>query len=127
MDADDAVDILEQLPEEYRDLIVEKMDEEAKEDIELITSYEDNEIGSMMTTNFVVIERGLSVKAAMKELIRQSGENDNISTIYVTEPDGVALLDVSVACPYTRTVLTSRFITILSKMYPLMVWPLSPR
>ena len=88
MDADDAVDILEQLPEEYRDLIVEKMDEEAKEDIELITSYEDGEVGSMMTTNFIVIERGLSVKAAMKELIRQSGDNDNISTIYVTEKDG---------------------------------------
>ena len=88
MDADDAVDILEQLPEDYRDIIVEKMDDEAKEDIALITSYEEGEVGSLMTTNFVVIERGLSVKGAMKELIRQSADNDNISTIYVIEPDG---------------------------------------
>lgn len=88
MDADDAVDILENLPEDYREEIVKRLDKEAKEDIELITSYEDDEIGSSMTTNFIVIRRGLSVKAAMTELIRQSADNDNISTIYVEDEDG---------------------------------------
>ncbi|MBR4767363.1 MAG: magnesium transporter [Lachnospiraceae bacterium] len=85
MDADDAVDLLETLPEDFRNQLVRRMDDEAKEDIKLITSYDDDEVGSMMTTNFIVIERGLSVKGAMKELVRQSADNDNISTIYVID------------------------------------------
>ncbi len=89
MDADDAVDLLETLPEDFRNQLVRRMDEEAKEDIRLITSYEDDEIGSMMTTNFIVIERGLSVKGAMKELVRQSADNDNIQTIYVIDNNQV--------------------------------------
>lgn len=88
MDADDAVDLLETLPEEYREQIVERIDQEAKEDIELITSYDDDEMGSVMTTNFILVQKGITVKQAMKELIRQSAENDNISTIYVENEDG---------------------------------------
>lgn len=88
MDADDAVDILEKLPEEYRDMLVRRMDEDAQEDIQLITSYEDDELGSLMTTNFIVTKRGSSVKQAMKDLIAQSDENDNITTIYVENDDG---------------------------------------
>ena len=88
MDADDAVDILENLPEDYRDALIEEMDDEAAADIQLISSYDDDQFGSLMTTNYIVIRRGSSVKEAMRELIRQSDENDNISTIYVENPDG---------------------------------------
>ncbi|MBP5254512.1 MAG: magnesium transporter [Lachnospiraceae bacterium] len=87
MDADDAVDVLESLPEEYREQLVDAMDEEAVEDIRLITSYEDDEIGSKMTTNYIAIRRGLGIKDAMRELTRQSAENDNIMTLYVVEDD----------------------------------------
>ena len=85
MDADDAVDVLETLPDDYREEIVARLDKEAREDIDLITSYDDDEVGSDMTTNFIVIKKGTDVKGAMRELIKQSGENDNISTIYVVD------------------------------------------
>ena len=88
MDADDAVDILEKLPEDYRDMLVRRMDEDAQEDIQLIQSYDDDELGSLMTTNFIVTKRGASIKQAMKDLIAQSDENDNITTIYVENEDG---------------------------------------
>ena len=71
MDADDAVDVLETLPDDYREEIVARLDKEAREDIDLITSYDDDEIGSDMTTNFIVIKKGTDVKGAMRELIRQ--------------------------------------------------------
>ncbi|MBR0087926.1 MAG: magnesium transporter [Lachnospiraceae bacterium] len=87
MDADDAVDILENLPEEYREALIEEMDDEAAADIQLITSYDESQFGSLMTTNYISIRRGSSVKGAMKELIRQSEDNDNITTIYVEEAD----------------------------------------
>ena len=61
------------------------IDDETKTDIRLIYSYDDDEIGSCMTTNYICIPKGLSVRQAMSELVRQAGTNDNISTIYVLD------------------------------------------
>lgn len=85
MDADDAVDVLDELEDDTRREIIDLMDEDAVEDIEMITSYEDDMVGSRMTTNFISIPRSFSVKQAMKSVIEQAAENDNISTIYVTD------------------------------------------
>lgn len=87
MDSDDAIDALEGFDESEQKQIVEMLDEDAGKDVKLILSYEDDEIGSEMTTNFIVIHRGLNIKQATHELIRQAGENDNISTIYVVDED----------------------------------------
>ena len=89
MDADDAVDALETVPSETRKALLEQMDSEAKEDVRLICSYDEDEIGSQMTTNFILIDRQLTVKQAMRALIAQAEENDNISTIYVSGENGV--------------------------------------
>lgn len=85
MDADDAVDILEELDEEDRDKILDLMDPEAKEDIELILSYDKEQVGSLMTTNYVCVTKGDGVKKATKKLIEQASENDNISTLIVLD------------------------------------------
>ena len=88
MDADDAVDVLEELDEEKRRELLELMDPDAAEDIQLIDSYDDDLIGSRMTTNYVAISREWSIREAMKALVRQAAENDNISTLYVLNEDG---------------------------------------
>ena len=89
LDADDAVDLLQEMEEEEQEKILELIeDEEVKEDIELILSFEDDEIGSLMTTNYVTILDTDSVQSAMKKLIEQASENDNISTIFVTKENG---------------------------------------
>ena len=38
-----------------------------------------------MTTNYICIHENLNIRQAMSELVRQAGENDNISTIYVVD------------------------------------------
>ena len=88
MDADDAVDVLDDLDEEKRQELLELMDPDAAEDIQLIDSYEEEQIGSRMTTNYVAIGRDLSIKEAMKSLVRQAADNDNISTLYTLNEDG---------------------------------------
>ncbi len=88
MDSDDAVDVLEDIDQEFQEKLVSLMDADSSRDIHLIQSYDDEEIGSRMTTNFIRINHSLSVKQAMKELIRQAEENDNIDTIYVCRKDG---------------------------------------
>ncbi len=88
MDSDDAVDVLDELDDSKQAQLVELLDEESSHDIKMIQSYEDDEIGSKMTTNFIVIKNDLTIRQAMRELIRQAGENDNILTVYVTDEAG---------------------------------------
>ncbi|MCR5619028.1 MAG: magnesium transporter [Lachnospiraceae bacterium] len=85
MDTDDAVDILENMDDETAENIVEHMEKETGEEIRMIQSYDEDEIGSRMTTNYVVIRNNIDIKSAMRELVKQAGENDNIMTIYVTD------------------------------------------
>lgn len=89
MDADEALEVLDDLDEEVRQEVLDLIeDDEIKEDIQLLDSYEDDEIGSKMSTNYIAIRRGLTVKEAMKALIAEAAENDNIYTIFVAEEDG---------------------------------------
>lgn len=85
MDSDDAVDVLEDMDENVSEQIVKLMDTEDSQDIELIRSYDEDEMGSAMTTNFIEIKNTLTIRQAMRELITQAGKNDNISTIYVVD------------------------------------------
>lgn len=85
MDADDAVDVLEKLESEKKNKIMEKLDHSMAKDVKRLLSYEEDEIGSYMTTNYVCIQEGLSVRQAMSELVRQAGSHDNIMTIYVVD------------------------------------------
>ena len=84
MDSDDAIDAMDDLDLSTRKRLVDLMDNNSSHDVKLIMSYSDDEIGSLMTTNYIVIKNTLNVRQAMQELISQAGENDNISTVYVT-------------------------------------------
>lgn len=88
MDSDSAVNILREIEKDKRLLLIELLDDEQKDDIRLIASFDDDEIGSRMTTNYVVLERNISVKEAMSSLIEQAAENDNISTLFVSGENG---------------------------------------
>lgn len=105
MDSDDAVDILEKLSDTDRKRIVALLDNDAKQDVSMILSYEDDEIGSEMTTNYIVVKKNLTIKEATHQLITQAGENDNINTIYVVDDNdsfygAIDLKDLIVAREY---------------------------
>ena len=89
MDADKAVYVLRQLDKNTRDDLIELIGNDARKDISLISSFDDDQIGSKMTTNFISIRSCLSIKQAMRELVNQAAENDNISTLYVVNENGV--------------------------------------
>ena len=87
MDADAAVDYLKTLESSEKNTLVELMDEPKRREIARLWVYGEDEIGSIMTTNCIVIPEGLSVKEAMSRLVAQAAEHDNISTIYVVGSD----------------------------------------
>lgn len=88
IEPDEAVSILRQIPRERRTLLIDLLDEESRKDVRLIASFDEEEIGSRMTTNYIVIRENLSIKEAMTSLVEQAAENDNISTIFVVDGAG---------------------------------------
>lgn len=85
MDADDAVDLWEDIDESVKVKLRPMIDDETKTEIHLIRSYDEDEIGSLITTNYICIRQDLTIRQAMHELVQQAGENDNITTIYVMD------------------------------------------
>lgn len=79
---------LSRLGKEERNTLLELLDKEVRQEISVSLSFDGDEIGSHMTSNYICIHTGISVKQAMKELVAQAAENDNIATIYVVDGDG---------------------------------------
>ena len=119
MDSDDAVDILEEIDDETEDKIIDLMDSESSEDVLLIQSYNDDEIGSKMTTNYIEIKKNMTVKEEMTSLIDQAKDNDNVSTIYVSDLDNkfygaIDLKDLIIARENTplESIITNSYPTV---------------
>ena len=91
IEASTASEYLSSVTKDERTTLVEMLDEETKRDILMLSSFDDDEIGSRMTTNFVTVTTGLSVREAMREVVKQAADNDNIATIYVIDEDGTFL------------------------------------
>lgn len=117
MDSDEAVDLIESLDKDKREELVNNLQGSHKIDIKKILSYDEEEIGSYMTTNYICIHNDLTIGKAMKELIKQAGDNDNISTIYVVDENNkyfgaIDLKDIILARE------NDELIGIISQSYP---------
>ena len=115
METDAVVDVLRMTSKEKRPVLIALMDADARKDMAIIASFDDEEIGSRMTTNCIVIRENLTVKQAMSGLIEQAAKNDNISTIFVVTEDGtfygaIDLKDLIIArqeSPLEQQIVTS--------------------
>ena len=119
MDSDDAVDILEEIDDETEDKIIDLMDSQSSEDVLLIQSYNDDEIGSKMTTNYIEIKKNMTIKQARHSLVQQAKDNDNVSTIYVSDLDNkfygaIDLKDLIIARENTplESIITNSYPTV---------------
>lgn len=110
-----AAEYLQTLEKGERQVLLELLDGEVRQDILLLASFEGEEIGREMSTNYVVIRYGSTVRQAMAELVEQAAENDNIGTVYVVYEDetfagAIDLKDLIVArenTPLERIMMTS--------------------
>lgn len=113
-----AVECLAGMEKPERSALLELMDQETRQAILLLSSFDDGEIGSRMSTNYVCVTAGSSVRQAMRALIDQAEEHDNISTLYVVGEDqtlmgAIELKKLIIAREYTRL----EDITMLSYPY----------
>ena len=85
MESNDAAEVLEELDEEDIEEINALVEPETLEDINLVNSYQDDVVGSVMSTDYVVIQATSTIKEAMKSVIREANEVENINIIYVVD------------------------------------------
>lgn len=73
METDALADVLNKV-EKQRKNMIDLLEPEVRRDVEMIASFDEDEIGSRMTTNYIVITDKLTVKQAMSSLIRQAAK-----------------------------------------------------
>lgn len=120
MDSDDAKEILDELTEEDRNEILELMDEEVVDDIELISSYDEDVIASYMTNNFIAIKKDYTIKQAMKTVVEEASTNDNFTIIYVVNEDDTLYGTIELK-DLIKARATDSLEDIIKKSYPSIV------
>lgn len=89
MEVDDAVDFLKNTVSEKKESWLSHMNIDVRENLTKLAAYEEDMIASRMTTNFITVQTGSSVPEAMKQVVAQAADHDNISTIYAVNEKGI--------------------------------------
>ncbi len=104
---DDMVAMIEEMPANVVKRILANSDPDSREQINSILNYPKDSAGSMMTVEYVRLEKKLSVSDAFERIRRVGTEKETIYTCYVTEPDKtlvgvVTAMDLMLADPESK-------------------------
>ena len=92
--ADDAADIVEEMPANLVKRILSQADPAFRKTINEILQYPEESAGSIMTTEYVNLYPEMTVAGAMKHIRMTGVDKETINTCYVTEKKGRKLLGV---------------------------------
>jgi magnesium transporter len=87
MYTDDAVDVLNELDKEQVASYLTIMDDDAAKEIKELLHYKEYTAGSIMTTEFIVIQANQTVRSAMQILKREALEAKTIYYVYVSDDE----------------------------------------
>ncbi len=83
--ADDAAELVEEMPANVVKRILRQADPEMRRSINQILRYPENSAGSMMTTEYVSLRPQMTVEESILRIRRQGFDKETIYTCYVTE------------------------------------------
>ena len=83
--ADDAADLVEELPASVVKRILRQATPEMRRDINQLLRYPENSAGSIMTTEYVSLRPAMTVEESILRIRRQGVDKETIYTCYVTE------------------------------------------
>jgi len=83
--ADDAADLVEEMPANVVKRILRQADPEMRNAINQLLRYEENTAGSIMTTEYVSLRPEMTVEEAILRIRRQGVDKETIYTCYVTK------------------------------------------
>ena len=85
MYADDAVDFLADIPANVVTYILDNADREVRQDINKLLQYSDDSVGSIMTVEFVELNKNMDVKQALEKIRKVGIDSETVYTCYVIE------------------------------------------
>ena len=86
---DDIVDIIEEMPSNIVKKILKNTDKKDRHLINQLLKYPDNSAGSIMTTEYVDLQKNMTVSEAIEEIRKTGNDKENIYTCYVTGEKGI--------------------------------------
>ncbi len=93
--ADDAVDIVEEMPANVVKRILKQAEPEMRKDINKLLKYRENSAGSVMTTEFVEFDGDISAEEAIERIRKTAIDKETVNTCYITAKDRVLIGTIS--------------------------------
>lgn len=81
---DDAVDVVEEMPANVVDRIIDQSEPGMRKEINEILRYPENSAGSIMTTEYVSLREKMTVSEAIQKIRRTGVSKETIYTCYIT-------------------------------------------
>lgn len=85
LDFDDKIDILEELPANVVDKILEKTPKEERRLINTFLNYPDDCAGTLMTPYYISLQKNWTIKEALAYIKQEGGEAETLHTCYVKD------------------------------------------
>ena len=82
---DDAADIIEEMPASVANRILKQADAQTRRDINQILAYPEDSAGSVMTTEYFDLKKGMTVADAFDRIRKIGIDRETIYTCYVTD------------------------------------------
>lgn len=95
MPADEAADLLDEMQEEKAEELLNEMESVASDEIRELMEYPDNEVGSIMTTDYISFNENRTVGQTLEELRRLKPESESIYYLYVLDDEERLIATVS--------------------------------
>lgn len=85
LDFDDMIDVLEELPANIVDKILEKSTKEERKLINTFLNYPENSAGSLMTPDYISLQKEMTVGEALDYIKREGMDSETVYTCYVKD------------------------------------------
>jgi len=119
MPADEVADLMDELEDEKVELLLNEMEKESSEDVRDLLEYEDKEVGSLMTTDYLSFSEAMSIEDTLNELRKQKPEADMIYSLFITDNQEkliatVSLRDLVISSPELKLadIMNKQFISV---------------
>jgi len=87
MPADEVADILDELEDDKAEDLLQEMEKESSNEVRELLEYEDDEVGSIMTTDYLSFAANKKVEEVLLELRNKKPEAWELYNFFVTEKD----------------------------------------
>lgn len=107
MSADERADLFNVLDDNIRYLLFKRLAREEREDLRRLASYEEGTAGAIMTSDYAVVQSGMTVGQALESLRRTAPDKETIYQAFVVDQDhrllgALSLRQLIVATPNLR-------------------------